>query len=459
VPSPNFLLIMTDQQRADSVGFAHPAKAEGTNASDTPFLDDLAGRGIVFDNAYSASTVCVPSRSSLLTGLFDTRLPRGPDGLALKEGYWTIAHALAAAGYETGLFGKMHFSPIDARHGFNVVRSCEHLTRSAGYSPNDSDGYRRWLTGLGLADPREDGMRLFPYSAELHPTQWITDQAIQFLKNRNSSRPFFAVVSYTSPHSPIDPPEPYAALYEPGSQILPADGFEVNEGLPSAFLQAFLPTPADVFAPVHVSHRPTEETQVRLAWVRALVRQIDDRVAELMAHVSLEDTIVFFTSDHGDFGGHRGMLGKVPWIPFDDLSKVPLLCVGARVQGARRVAEPVQSCDFALTCLELAGLRPPAPDFDTESLARVLVGAPAREDRAVYSALSMGWPMIRKAKFKYFSHWLGEQMLYDLEADPGETTNVVEAHPHVAQKLSNELSLQLQRPMLDLWVSSNPTGA
>src|SRR5688572_2161706 len=102
---PNFLLIMTDQQRADSVGYA---RREGT---DTPCLDDLARRGIIFDNAYSASTVCVPSRTSLLTGLFDQRLPRGPDGRALKDGYWTLARALSAAGYETGLFGKMHFSP------------------------------------------------------------------------------------------------------------------------------------------------------------------------------------------------------------------------------------------------------------------------------------------------------------------------------------------------------------
>src|SRR5262249_33301276 len=124
---PSFLLIMTDQQRADSVGYAR------SDRTDTPFIDQLASRGVIFDNAYSASTVCVPARSSLLTGIFDHRLPRGPDGRALKEGYWTVAHALAAAGYETGLFGKMHFSPIKARHGFGVVRSCEHLTRAAGY--------------------------------------------------------------------------------------------------------------------------------------------------------------------------------------------------------------------------------------------------------------------------------------------------------------------------------------
>jgi choline-sulfatase len=135
---PSFLLVMTDEQRADSVGFARELGRVGRD-SDTPHLDGFAHRGVIFDNAYSASTVCVPARSALLTGIFDDRLPRVGGGLALKEGYWTIAHAMARAGYDTGLFGKMHFAPINARHGFQVVRSCEHLGRTAGYGPEDVD--------------------------------------------------------------------------------------------------------------------------------------------------------------------------------------------------------------------------------------------------------------------------------------------------------------------------------
>src|SRR5437588_11003602 len=149
---PNFLLVMTDQQRADSVGFAQEMGGGGRGGSDTPHLDSLAQQGVIFDNAYSASTVCVPARNALLTGIFDERLPRVKGGRAartwlesagaLKEGCWTIAHAMARAGYETGLFGKMHFAPIHARHGFEVVRSCEHLTRFARYGPEAADDYR-----------------------------------------------------------------------------------------------------------------------------------------------------------------------------------------------------------------------------------------------------------------------------------------------------------------------------
>src|SRR2546429_1896097 len=140
---PNFLLVMTDQQRADSVGYAHEMGGVGRGGSDTPHLDGFAHRGIIFDNAYSASTVCVPARSALLTGIFDQRLPRVDGGRALKEGCWTLAHAMARAGYDTGLFGKMHFSPIHAHHGFQVVSSCEHLSRAAGDGPQDADDHPR----------------------------------------------------------------------------------------------------------------------------------------------------------------------------------------------------------------------------------------------------------------------------------------------------------------------------
>src|SRR5437588_4716995 len=179
---PNFLLVMTDQQRADSVGYAQGMAGEGRGGSDTPLLDSLAQQGVIFVNAYSASTVCVPERTALLTGIFDGQLPLVEGGRvrALKEGHWTIAHAMAGAGYVTGLFGKMHFAPIHARHGFEVVRSCEHL--DAGYQPEDADDYRRWLEAQGLADPR--GATSFPYEDALHPEHWMTDQAIDFLEAR-----------------------------------------------------------------------------------------------------------------------------------------------------------------------------------------------------------------------------------------------------------------------------------
>lgn len=443
---PNILLVMTDQQRADSLGYA---RSMGT---DTPFLDGLASRGVIFDTAYSAAPVCVPARSSLLTGIFDTRLPRGPNGMALQEGCWTVAHALSALGYETALFGKMHFSPVDANHGFHVVRSCEHLTKSAGYEPGDRDDYRSALEAVNLEDPRGDfrPMQLFPYDEAYHPTSWITRQAVEFLKARRQERPFFAIVSYTSPHTPLDPPARYAAMYDPELEVVPEDRFEANLDLPPAFADAFRRKPGEFFFAQRVAKEKPEHTRRVLSWIRALIRQIDDGVSEIMRHVSLDDTVVFFTSDHGDYGGHRGLFGKVPWIPFEDLARVSFFCAGVGVQGGRRVAAPVQSCDFALTALEIVGTTPPYPFFDTESLVPLLKGGSAPGDRAVFSALSLGWPMIRKRQFKYVWHWSGDQMLFDLEADPEERRNVATEHPGVIEDMSIHLQLQLKRPMFEV---------
>jgi arylsulfatase len=456
---PNFLLVMTDQQRADSVGYAHDMGGVRGRGSDTPHLDGFAQRGVIFDNAYSASTVCVPARSALLTGIFPERLPRVDGGLALKEGYWTIAHAMARAGYDTGLFGKMHFAPIHARHGFQVVRSCEHLGETAGYGPEDADDYRRWLEAQGLADPRESGAISFPYDEALHPAHWITDQAIDFLEKRQSLQPFFAIVSYTGPHKPYDPPEHYRDIYPWEAETIPADGFEVNRDLPGVFQRALaLPAEGDLFPPQYVSALSPERVKRTLAAIRAMIRQIDDQVARLMSHVSLDDTVVFCTSDHGDYGGHRGLMGKLPWLPFDDLAKVPFFALGVGVEGGRRVAAPVQSCDFAATCLELAGLKPPA-QLDTESLASVLRGAPEDADRDVFCARSLGWPMIRRGNLKMLGHWIGAKLtgvevMYHLQSDPGETRNLAPENPALVKTLRDSLYRPIQQPETDLWVHS-----
>jgi arylsulfatase A-like enzyme len=201
---------------------------------------------------------------------------------------------------------------------------------------------------------------------------------------------------------------------------------------------------------------PPERVKRTLAAIRAMVRQIDDQVVRLVSQVSLDDTIVFFTSDHGDYGGHRGLMGKVPWLPFDDLAKVPFFALGTGVEGRRRVGAPVQSCDFAATCLELAGLKPPA-QLDTESLASVLRGAPEDADREVFCARSVGWPMIRRGGLKMLGHWMGVEMMglevmYDVESDPGETKNLAPENPALVKTLRDSLYESMQQPEMDLWV-------
>ena len=152
---PDIVLIMTDQQRFDQVGYASGGHFE------TPNIDRLAAGGVIFDRAYSASTVCVPSRVALLTGLQPHRVPTQENRFALREGFWTVAHELRRAGYETALIGKMHFAPVHARHGFETMRLCEHLSAQglgalSKERSDEVDDYHDWLVSRGLTDWRAE---------------------------------------------------------------------------------------------------------------------------------------------------------------------------------------------------------------------------------------------------------------------------------------------------------------
>lgn len=448
---PDLVLIMTDQQRCDQIGYASDGHFE------TPHLDALAASGVIFDTAYSASTVCVPARSALLTGIQPHRLPTQENGLMLREGFWTVAHELRRAGYETALIGKMHFAPVHARHGFETMRLCEHIARQ-GLGPmsrergDEVDDYHHWLQDEGLVDWRLAGGGPMPreYPAEAHPTAWIEREVSSFLASRDTRRPLFLVVSFPHPHAPYDPPEPYASMYDPADSVTPSTGFEVNEQLPLVFQLATSGSRAraDAQDPRGVSRF--------LATVRGLVRQIDDAVGRLVAQLHLDATFVFFTSDHGDYSGNRGLMRKNPVIPFDDLARVPFFVAGGGLSGGRRLSLPVQSCDLPLTCLDYAGVTaPPGVEFDTRSLRPILDGVPGPDDleRVVFSATSVGWPMIRRGRYKLIEHAeRGEPVVFDLEADPLERVNLVDdpGHRDVGDDLAARLRKAMAEPVLDV---------
>jgi choline-sulfatase len=135
---------------------------------------------------------------------------------------------------------------------------------------------------------------------------------------------------------------------------------------------------------------------------------------------------VAFTSDHGDYSGHRGMLGKYPWLAFEDLVRVPLFYAGYGVTGGRVVSSFVQNYDFALTALDYAGIERAELDFDSLSVRHMLSGrgGPEDADRAVFSCTGMPWATVRHGSYKFCPH-IDEQatMLFDLEQDPTESVN------------------------------------
>jgi arylsulfatase len=463
---PDIVLFLTDQQRADQVGYASGGHFH------TPNLDRIARSGVIFENAYSASTVCVPARVALLTGIEPHRVPHQENQWALREGFWTVAHEFRSLGYETALIGKAHFAPVHAQHGFDTLRLCEHL-HSQGLGPlsrerDDSvDDYHHWLLANGHPDWRLDNMvrhvqrakrsgaavrnevriEPFPLGLDVHPTGWVERETAEFLDRRDPSRPLFLVVSFPHPHAPYNPPEPYASMFDPRDSLLPSDGYAVNEGLPLASQLAFMSAPTrDAAADQRFLGR-------LLATLRGLVTHIDDAIGRLAARLDMSSTLLAFTSDHGDYAGHRGMLGKTPWLAFEDLVRVPLFYAGCGVPGGGVVSSLVQNYDFALTALDYAAIHPSGLDFDGRSLRPLLTGRgdSADADRAVFCCIGTPWATIRHGRYKFCPH-IDEDAatLFDLEDDPTESRNLA-GDPRFAetsQTLSELLGQRMAKPSI-----------
>lgn len=436
---PNFLIIMTDQLRHDQLG------CTGDGWFETPNLDRLAAQGVLFEHAYSSSTICAPARGSLITGLHPHRYPGHAahklGGRSLQPGFWTVPHVLRQAGYQTAIVGKGHYRPIHADHGFSHMSMVEHLA-TYDRSSYPVDDYTRWLVWQGKADwrathqfgpeERAEEVRFrrfrsalpFPYPEHYHPTDWVTREALAFLASRQTQRPYCLVVSYPHPHAPYDPPEPWASRYDPTEARVDPAAAAVNEALPPVardYLRG-----AGGYPCLRTEDLELEVVRLILTYIRALVSQIDAAVQRVLAAVSLDETVVWFVSDHGDYFGRRGLLRKSPFIPFDDLARVPFCCAGVAVQGGRRVDAPVQSADLAPTMLDQAGIERPPVELDGLSLAGVLGGGDADSQRMVYCSSVYDYPMVRRGPLKYFHHEpSGEEMLFDLDTDPGEARNLI----------------------------------
>jgi arylsulfatase len=426
---------MADQQRFDQAGFAgRPGSAQYL----TPNLDGLAAAGTVFEQAYSVGTTCVPGRVGLLTGVQPHRVPPAADGMSPPEGIWTVARALREAGYETALVGKMHLLPIHGRHGFETMRMCEHPDAlSPGRAPDDVDDYRQFLLDDGLVDWRDlapvlalDHDRsvwggeapLFPYDGYYHPTEWIVRAAARVLARRDPSRPLFLVVSFLHPHAPYNPLERYVRRFHPDDAVLPADGFELNDRLPPAFREALSSTEG----PYQPALAPAAEEMGRrlITLMRAMMAHVDDGLGRVLRRIDQSRTVVAYTADHGDYGGHRGLVRKVPWIPFDDLARVPLVVRAPGGAPGVRVGSLVQSSDLVPTFLDYAGVPGPDHDLDSRSLRADVDGvatafSPAG-DRPVFCATNQGWPMVRRGSMKLIDRG-GQQVLFDLADDPHES--------------------------------------
>ncbi|MEF3305055.1 arylsulfatase [Paenibacillus sp. GYB003] len=433
---PNLLLITVDQMRWDCLS------AIGHPVVETPNLDQLVGSGVAFTSAYSATPSCIPARAAIITGM--SQRSHGRVGYKDKVP-WNYAHTLpgelANAGYHTQCVGKMHVYPARNLCGFhNIVLHDGYLhynrSRHTAYGDHfdQADDYLHWLrqtagseldiTDLGLDCNASTVARPWHLPEHLHPTNWCVSQSIDFLRRRDTGKPFFLWTSFVRPHSPLDPPQAYFDMYKDADMPDCPVGDWVDE---EAALRA-APAPNAI-----VGKLPKRRLDRAKAAYYALITHIDDQIGRLLnalgEHGVLNDTVVLFTSDHGELMGDHHYFRKA--LPYEGSAKVPFLVYdpGNRLGLAKggRVESVVELRDIMPTLLDAAGV--PIPDtVEGASLLPLCRGerTPWRgyiHGEHSFGALSNHYATDGREKYIWFSQ-TGEEQFFDLVADPQELRNL-----------------------------------
>ena len=440
---PNILLVMVDQMRFDTAGFA------GHAIVSTPRLDEVAAAGVCFEAAYCPSPVCSPARASWLTGLYPHAHLQlrnyGPDrvgewGAHLPPATTTIGDLLAGAGYRCGMVGCWHLGDDHVpQHGF----SWWHAYRYLGGGHEDplfayfdrcgvENLYRHGAPGLKqYANTMEFGTISDPRQQR---TTWTVDRALEFIEESASGdggAPFFLFASIKDPHPIMLVPPEELTRY-------PVDEMPVS------------PTLRDELAGKPEGHNkgsfridgPVSDRQIQemVAHYFALITHIDTQVGRLLDQLEAsgvaDDTLVVFISDHGELLGDHGFTEKV--LMYEGSVRVPwIMRWPAGMPTGQRVAAPVSGVDLMPTLLELAGVAPPKA-LDGRSLAVDLVSARQPQAAPVFAEIaSQGvfWEndddpeqlaahvMMREGSWKYVWNRFDMDELYDLAADPMELDN------------------------------------
>lgn len=421
---PNVLLFFTDQQRFDTI------HALGNPIIRTPNLDRLVHDGVAFTSAYSPSPVCVPARCSLWYGQYPWTTQCYENYAPMPEdGRPSIADALAEAGYRTHGIGKCHFTPERwALRGFQTRARQEELVPD----PEEDDYLRHlWAHGFDhLTDPHgvRGEMYYIPQIAQmparLHPTQWVGDQTLAFLDEAvQDEAPWLCFSSFVHPHPPFCPPAPWHKLYRAESIPMPSAGAD-DEALLIAWNR--------------IQNRYKWRDQgldrnllrVMRAYYYACISFIDYQVGRILDRLTalgqLDNTLILFTSDHGEHLGDRGCFGKRTYQ--DTCARVPLLArLPGRLEGGARCDRPASLVDVMPTILDACGAGSDRVATDGVDLAALAKGAPEAERPAVYSqhfSGPNGTYTAVTARWKYvYSAIDDKELLFDRVGDPGETRN------------------------------------
>jgi choline-sulfatase len=458
---PNVLLIMADQHKRSCMG------AYGDPVAQTPNLDALAKRSVRFTNAYCANPVCTPSRASLMTGLYSHHHEAQDNAHPYDLRHKTLAHHFGAAGYNTALIGKMHW--VDAQsHGFDyrlefndwfqylgpkTAIYADELGRpnSGSGQPEIDDLWREegdpWK-GVRHLDEREGSVhvgRVSLLEEKDHFDSFVARESIRYLRrHRREDGPFFLVSSFLKPHDPFMPAKRFADLFKAEDMKLPASWGKADlNSLPKEVVQSIRyngPTP---------EVRDEDAAKRHIAFYYANLAQMDDCVGQVLRVLQEtgndRDTIIVYTSDHGEMLGDLGLWQKFQF--YEGSCGVPLLIrIPNATQGV--VETPVTQVSLSATLTDLCGVKQVRQN-DGKSFAALvrnprsqMTVAPVFAEYALNTSNAKF--MVRDGEWKYTFRENDRDELYNLMSDPNELHNVASDPGHQAE-------VKRMKTMLSSW--------
>lgn len=461
---PNILIIYTDQQRWDTI------RASGNPDVITPNLDRLAAQGVNFLRHFVQNPVCMPSRISFLTGQYPSTLRITHMAVPVPRRALTLPRLLRNYGYYSANIGKLHFLPhanrdhrqIHPDYGF------DHLEISDEPGPYE-DAYRAWVRrkapdqldfiSVGLPPATEIWYRTmgirdtikhpderfpkhpipFPAPDHLTHTAFVAEQTIEFMEQRAASgRPFLCIAGIYSPHSPWVAPRRFIDMYDPATLTLPR-------------------FPEELDARRRPGHFDDNELRLARQGYYAMVSEVDFHLGRMMQALDelgiADNTIVVFTSDHGEWLGEHLRYGK-GYPAHDCISRVPLILRGPGLPEGRVVDAIVEAVDVVPTLLDLAGI-PLPPHLQGHSLLPLLDDGNGSHPRAALTE-ETGWKTLRTEHFRYVVHADGREFLYDLRDELGQYRDVSDLadYRHVIAEHRNLLLqrlIDMERPIPRVW--------
>jgi len=506
--TPNILFVITDQHRADHVGFA------GNPIVQTPNLDRIAANGMVFDNAWVSNPVCMPNRSTLMTG----RMPSAHGVIfndrSLDWGANTFVRRFRKSGYRTGLIGKSHL-----QHGMSKNAVVEHRGQPSGRSgfaegwdeiedferyidgfppaPDDFYGFDhielsidhgarlsghhlQWALARGgrldelLID--QDGMppgadrsahwkQIYrpPYPEHLHSTAFVTERTMAFINEAHrEGSPWLAWCSFPDPHHPMTPPGDWFDLYDPRDMPLPATRNDDLSRAPAHLQQIAQIHPRDQRNWVAPCGFGSDELLAEaIAATYGMISMIDHGVGQILHQLDdlgiSDNTIIVFTSDHGDMMGDHSLFLK-GFMHYRGTLQVPLV-LNVPGQAPGRTSSLASSIDLAPTLLDLCDIKPydgiqglSLKPVVEDSMTKVRSSVLIEDDVAMITSKLTPFPARTRTlvteTHRFTRNSKGETQLFDLRDDPDEMHQIDDA----------ELTADLTTEMVDMMMLADDSS-